>query len=384
MDAYASVLIIYDMDDKIIMLASYPYSRAILIQGRLESEGIECFLKNVNLLQPDISTGVKIMIKEVDADRAWKIIDEVKKEFGLAKQPTVNRLKKVRRILVPVDFSEHSINACNFAIGMAHKLKAEIKLIYVYFDPMISTDSYLETYPYQFNLDTIAANLEEEAKVQMENLKAKIIENVKKEKFANIKVSYVLEKGVPDATILEYSKSYDPGVIILGTLGREDRAGSFFGNVASKIIEKSKYPVFVIPYKSVFLGINYMNKVVYATDFDESDFRAIRMLMNLVSPFDIKIYCVHIVVDAESHFNKSKMEKVREYLKNEYSDVNIVCNLIEHTDVMQGLEDYIEDRDIDIIGLTTHKRGMFDRFFNPSIARKMLFHTNIPLLVFHS
>lgn len=372
------------MDKKIIMLASYPYSRAILIQGRLESEGVECFLKNVNLVQPDISTGVKIMIKEKDADRAWTIIDEVKAEFGLAKQPIVNRLKKVRRILVPVDFSEHSVNACNFAIGMAHKLKAEIKLLYVYFDPMISTESYLETYPYQLNLDTIAANLEEEAKIQMETLKAKIIENIKKEKFANVKVTYALEKGAPDSTILEYSKSYDPGVIILGTLGREDRSGSFFGNVASKIIEKSIFPVFVIPYNSVFLGINYMNKVVYATDFDESDFKAIRMLMNLVSPFDINIYCVHIVADEQSHFDKSKMEKIRAHLKEAYSDFNIACNLIEHSDVLQGLEDYIEDRDIDIIALTTHKRGMFDRIFNPSVTRRMLFHTNIPLLVFHS
>ncbi|MEZ5199069.1 MAG: universal stress protein [Bacteroidales bacterium] len=372
------------MDDKIIMLASYPYSRAILIKGRLESAGIECFLANINLVQPDISTGVKIMIREVDADKAWKIADEVKAEFGLAKQPTVNRLRKVRRILVPVDFSEHSVNACNFALGMAHKLKAEIKLLYVYFDPMISTESYLETYPHQFSLDIISGNLEKEAKEQMENLKTKIIENIKKEKFANIKVSYALEKGAPDSTILEYCKSYDPGVIILGTHGRDDRSGGFFGNVASKIIEKSTYPVFVIPNNSVFMGINYMNKVVYATDFDESDFRAIRMLMNLVRPFDIKIYCVHIVSDAQSHFNKSKMEKIRAYLKQEYSEFNIVCNLIEHSDIMQGLDDYIEDRDIDIIALTTHKRGMFDRIFNPSITRKMLFHTNIPLLVFHS
>lgn len=372
------------MDNRIITLGSYPYSRALLIQGRLESEGVECFLRNINLVQPDISTGVKIMIKETDAEKAWEIIDEVKTDFGLAKQPTVNRLKKVRRILVPVDFSEHSVNACNFAIGMAHKLKAEIKLIYVYFDPMINTESYLETYPFQFSLDTIATNLESEAKEQMERLKSKIIKNIEKEKFANIKVSYVLEKGAPDETIIEFSKKYDPGVIIMGVPEREEQSKAYFGSVASRVIKKSACPVLVIPYKSVFLGVNYMNKVVYATDFDESDFKAIRMLINLVKPFDIKIHCVHIVSDNQGPFNTSKMEKIRAYLKQEYSEFNITCSLIESTDVLQGLEDYIDDRDIDIIALTKHKRGLFDRIFNPSMTQKMLFQTNIPLLVFHS
>jgi nucleotide-binding universal stress UspA family protein len=36
---------------------------------------------------------------------------------------------------------------------------------------------------------------------------------------------------------------------------------------------------------------------------------------------------------------------------------------------------------IDIISLTTHRRNLFARIFSPSIARKMLFHTDTPMLV---
>ena len=65
------------MEEKIITIASYPYSRAQLLKGRLEAEGIECFLSNINLVQPDISTGVKVKINDTDADLAFKIIDEI-------------------------------------------------------------------------------------------------------------------------------------------------------------------------------------------------------------------------------------------------------------------------------------------------------------------
>ena len=49
--------------------------------------------------------------------------------------------------------------------------------------------------------------------------------------------------------------------------------------------------------------------------------------------------------------------------------------------VAKGLDQYIKDNQIDIITLTSYKRNIFARLFNPSIARKMIFHSDTPLLV---
>ena len=48
---------------------------------------------------------------------------------------------------------------------------------------------------------------------------------------------------------------------------------------------------------------------------------------------------------------------------------------------LKGLDQYIKDNQIDIITLTSYKRNIFARLFNPSIARKMIFHSDTPLLV---
>jgi len=372
------------MEDKIITIASYPYSRAQLLKGRLEAEGIECFLSNINLVQPGVATGVKIRINEKDTDRVMKILEEIKDEYGKGKQEIVERLKSVRRILVPIDFSDHSLVACNFALGLAHKLKSEIMLFYSYFNPIVGAEPSIEDYSLQVNLDAIIGNQENEAFSKMEELKIKLEDFVKKEKFIGVKISYHLDRGAPEELILQYCDEYDPGVIVMGTRGKSESTIDFIGSVTNKIIKKAKVPVFAIPQKSVYMGINYMNSILYATDFDDSDFKALRKLMTLIRPFNMKIFCIHIALDASSTFDKVKMNSLKDHFYKEYGEYNLYCDLIEHDDVVQGLEDYIDEKDIDMIAMTTHKRGVFERLFNPSLAKRMLFHTNIPLLVFHS
>ncbi|MCD4745735.1 MAG: universal stress protein [Bacteroidales bacterium] len=372
------------MEDKIVTVAKHTYSRAQLLKGRLESEGIECFLTNINLIQPDIASGVRVRINEKDLEKALRIIEEIKLEYGKDKEGTLKKLKNVRRILVPIDFSDCSVNACQYAIGLAEKLKAEIKLLYAYYSPIIEPEAFDETYTYQVNLEKILLNIETEAKQNIEELTKNLKDKIKQDKIKGVKVNYSLVRGSPDDAILDFNETYNPGIIIMGTKGKGEKTDDIIGSVTTRIIEKAKIPVLVIPENSIFNGIENINNIVYATDFDDSDFKAIRKLMSLVRPFNMKIYCVHIGFDPKNVWDKVKMESLEEHFNNEYKDYDIVCNILENKDILKGLEDFILDKKIDIISLTTHKRGIISKFFKPSLTRKMLFHTDIPVLVFHS
>jgi hypothetical protein len=67
-----------------------------------------------------------------------------------------------------------------------------------------------------------------------------------------------------------------------------------------------------------------------------------------------------------------------------YPMVESHFNIIECENILQAFDDFVEENLIDIISLTTHKRNIFKKILNPSFAKKMLFHTKAPLLVFHS
>ena len=93
---------------------------------------------------------------------------------------------------------------------------------------------------------------------------------------------------------------------------------------------------------------------------------------------------MHIGNEEESEWDKAKMNSLKEKLYAQYSDYEIECSLIQDEDFLNGMQEFIREKRIDIISLVTHKRSLISKLLNPSLARKVLFHTNIPFLVFHS
>ena len=58
------------MKTKLVNLTSCLYYKAILLKSRLEAEGIEAYLANVNLIQSDIASGVNVLVKDSDLKKA--------------------------------------------------------------------------------------------------------------------------------------------------------------------------------------------------------------------------------------------------------------------------------------------------------------------------
>ena len=57
------------MEDKLVTLAILTYTKAQILKNVLENEGIETYIHNVNQIQPVVSSGVRLRIKESDLPR---------------------------------------------------------------------------------------------------------------------------------------------------------------------------------------------------------------------------------------------------------------------------------------------------------------------------
>lgn len=372
------------MEDRLITIAVHNYARAEILRTRLEAEGVKCYLKNVNLIHSVISGGVKVRVSSHDIDKALRIIEKVSEQFRLEYQNEADEeIKNVQRILVPIDFSDYSVNACRYAIGLAEKLNAEIKLMHVYYNPVVNSMPLTDTYYYQVNMDEIIREIEVRAKENMENFYGDLKEKIEIDNIQGVKLDYYLARGIASDEIIAKSIDYKPDVIIIGTRGQGEKENDLIGSVASKIIEDTKVPVLVIPEDSFYQGVNTIN-LLYTTNFDESDFKAIKKLMNIMSPFDIRLYCVHVGTMEGEAWDMAKMNGLKENLFSLYPDYEIECSLIEEKDFLIGVQNFIREKNIDIISLVTHKRNLLSKLLNPSMARKLLFHTNIPFLVFHA
>ncbi|MCF8233067.1 MAG: universal stress protein [Bacteroidales bacterium] len=372
------------MEDRIINIGTFSYSRAQLLKARLEAEGIDCFLANVTRIRSDVPGGVNLLINEKDSEKALELIDVFKNAAGSEKEGSLRKLKQVRKIMVPVDFSEHSKNAALFALGIAAPLKAEIRIVHAYYNPATHAEPFDGTYNYEITIDKYVKELETNARKRLDEMKDFLRSEARKYNYTGLRVSTRLVNGFEVSSILQMSEEYKPGIIVLGTRGKNGKLKTLVGSVTTRVIDKAGVPVLVVPEGARFKEVGQANRVMYATDFDDYDFRALRRLMSFVRPFGMQVYCVHICCQATSPYDRAKMNELENHFKNEVDDVEVFFDIIESDNVIDGFNQYIHAKDIDLVSITVHKRNLIEKWLNPDITKKLLFNTNKPILIFHA
>ena len=90
------------MEDKLVTLAILTYAKAQILKNVLENEGIETYIHNVNQIQPVVSSGVRVRIKESDLPHALRIIEDNK--WFQEPNDEEAKVNAVNKVLIPIDF----------------------------------------------------------------------------------------------------------------------------------------------------------------------------------------------------------------------------------------------------------------------------------------
>ena len=128
-------------EDRLITIAIHTYEKAHELKNILECEGVKVTLQNVNLSTPVISSGIRVRIMESDLPLALRVIENIEIFAPSALKICADGCAE---ILVPIDFSNSSRQACHIAFGLAAAHKAKIKLLHTYVDPMLTNSAALQ------------------------------------------------------------------------------------------------------------------------------------------------------------------------------------------------------------------------------------------------
>jgi nucleotide-binding universal stress UspA family protein len=140
----------------------------------------------------------------------------------------------LRRILVPVDFTETSDRALGYAIELARKFDASITVMHAYQIPVYGFPD--ATYITAAELATQISNA---AQKRLDAL-------VEANKTAAGELASVLRDGVPWEEINAVAGEVKADLVIIGTHGRRGLARALLGSVAENVIRTSTIPVLVI------------------------------------------------------------------------------------------------------------------------------------------
>lgn len=139
----------------------------------------------------------------------------------------------IQLILVPVDFSEYSDRAMDYAIDLASKLDARITLLHVFHEIPLGAGDMASALPY-----TYVKEIEDEVQQRMEEQ----LDVVQK---AGLKGDVVVMHGVPFQIIIDVAQDRKADLIVMGTHGRTGLPHVLLGSVAEKVARLAPCPVLV-------------------------------------------------------------------------------------------------------------------------------------------
>jgi len=141
----------------------------------------------------------------------------------------------IKKVLVPIDFSDYSKSSLRYSVNFVRCFKADLILIYV-IEPVI--------YPPDFSMGQIAvpavdAEIDKRAYEELNKL-------AKTEVPADMNVRTIIKTGKPFVEIIETAAEENIDLIIIATHGRSGVEHILFGSTADKVIRKAPCPVLTV------------------------------------------------------------------------------------------------------------------------------------------
>lgn len=143
----------------------------------------------------------------------------------------------INRILVPVDFSPHADRAIEYAITMGKHFGASVELFHVVEDPFESGGWGSEVY--MSDLDGIRQRAVDDAKASIERCRAMLSPGT-------VPLVATVRVGHTASTIVDYAKTGQADLIVMGTHGRTGIAHFIIGSVAERVVRLAPCPVLTV------------------------------------------------------------------------------------------------------------------------------------------
>lgn len=266
----------------------------------------------------------------------------------------------MKQIIVPIDFSEESMNGLDLAIVISGKTKAGVQMVYVQ----------------KKSSDYFPGTIEEEARWA----KKKFDEIVAayEHKFATpAKLTYIIKQGKIFLEVVNQAKAFDQSLIVASTHGGSGFEEFFIGSNAFKIVTASNTPVITIRQ-----GIipETFRKILIPIDASIDTRQKVPFSVELAKYFNSEIHIASISSSKSEDVKKKLMlwtEQVSDYVKER----SLKCEIVHliGDDFAGMVLDYIKKQNIDLISTTT-EQGPGMGLMLGTYAQRILNTAEVPVL----
>ncbi|MEX2591032.1 MAG: universal stress protein, partial [Chitinophagales bacterium] len=261
-------------------------------------------------------------------------------------------------IVLTTDFSEFAHNAGKYALHLAQKIKANISLFHAYHVPVIDPMT-----PAEY-LKELSDSVKKDAEEKLAEEKNKLKSYAKKIGYETVEINTDSSFGFAVGEIIAHVKKQNPRLLVMGTRHMGGLEKAIFGSVNQPILERAEVPVLLVPGDAQFE--EEAPKILYATDFKEKDTDAISTLLEFAVLLGSEVHCVHFDLDGFVNIDRADMEEIEARFEAERKAGHIDFEIVSADNLEEGMDQYIKDRQIDLLAMLTKKRSLFEKILESS------------------
>lgn len=256
-------------------------------------------------------------------------------------------------VIVPLDFSQTSLNAAHYAANM-YKGKADISIILYHF--------------YQDGEDT------ETAKNYLESLKTELSSYVN-----TIEIELESGNNFIDS-IAAFAHVKGAFMIVMGLTGKTKTEQRFSGSNTLKLSEKEVCPVLIIPEDAVYKGIS--NALITSELRSVEDTPTLLTLKRVLHLFKPSLHVLNI--NSEHYISVTEdFKKERDKMEELLSEFNPEFYFMRLYDFHESVDVFVKDKNIDLIIIAPRYHNFFERLFKTQHTKKLIYYSNVPVLAVH-
>lgn len=265
----------------------------------------------------------------------------------------------MKKILVPVDFSEKSEEALKVAAKIATKIDAELHVLHLLDIP-------------NGEVDVLEGNQVPKGPMAMmlfEAVHHRFDEFLNKDYLDEIPVHEKVLTDAPFQGISDFAKQNNIDLIVMGSQGTSGVEEFFVGSNTEKVVRSSRIPVLVIKQSAEDFKIE---KVIAAGKFENENIEAFKKIMDFLKIFDPEIYLLRVNTISNFKSTKEIQQVFDNFLKKVPEYDNLKTIIYDDYTVQEGIFNFADEIGADLIALGTHGRQGIMHFLTGSIAEDIV------------
>lgn len=276
----------------------------------------------------------------------------------------------MKKIIVPVDFSEYSENALQTAAFFAKQTNAEIVVVHM-LELSNAIISQSESY------------IQQEMLFYLELSKNKLTGFLDKEYLTGLTVTPIVKHFKIFSELDQLAREEKADLIVMGSKGVSGIKEMFIGSNTEKVIRYAHIPVLVVKEKPITKNIK---KALFACDFSDDDVIPYKNAKKLFKSLDASLKVVYVTTPTSNFKSTQEIEKrMKRFFEQTEEDIDKELkkvSVISDYSVEKGVFYQAEKTKADVLVVATHGRKGISHFFEGSVSEDIANHSKLPVMSF--